>query len=75
MQRTADGTDVPVPPEPEPHPDDRTVRGPDGVPIASWGEMDTAVAGDPGWWASANCDVRTFHSEDDARQWITEQLL
>lgn len=68
-----DGAEVPVPELDRP--EERAVRGPDGVPIGTWGQMDAPIPGDPDWWGSANGDVRTFFSEDDAKTWVTEQLL
>jgi hypothetical protein len=72
-QQDAAGNEVPVPELPQP--EERAVRGRDGVPVGTWGQQDAAVPGDPGWWGSANGDVQTFHSEDDAKTWVTEQLL
>lgn len=65
-QMDSTGTVVPVP-KPE-QLEERAYRGPDSVPIGTWGESET------GWWGSAKGDVQTFDSEDAAVAWVRDQL-
>lgn len=61
------GAEVPVPELDRP--EELALRGPDGVPIGTWGESEN---GD--WWGSAEGDVQTFDSKEDAVRWVRVRL-